>query len=143
MTQLDFYTFFRELLRQISFLYFPDRGCDPNRSPTILPSQKILRGTLPSWKKSRGEINIFSIPISRSLIFKKVRSIRNIQTFLIQHAASVESTFVNIPYTDWNYDFSDCKCWQETSSKCQTYRAEYLQTGPSTINRDNRPIYIL
>ena len=29
MTQLDFYTFFRELLRQISFLYFPDRGCDP------------------------------------------------------------------------------------------------------------------
>ena len=26
MAQLDFYTFFRELLRQISFLYFPDRG---------------------------------------------------------------------------------------------------------------------
>ena len=31
MAQLDFYTFFRELLRQILFLYFPDRGCDPNR----------------------------------------------------------------------------------------------------------------
>ena len=31
--------------------------------------QKILRGTLPSWKKSRGEINIFSVPIQRSLIF--------------------------------------------------------------------------
>ena len=29
MTQLDFYTFFRKLLKQISFLYFPDRGCDP------------------------------------------------------------------------------------------------------------------
>lgn len=26
-------------------------------------------GTLPSWKKSRGEINIFSVPIQRSLIF--------------------------------------------------------------------------
>ena len=32
VTQLDFYTFFRKLLKQISFLYFPDRGCDPNRS---------------------------------------------------------------------------------------------------------------
>ena len=29
VTQLDFYTFFRKLLKQISFLYFPDRGCDP------------------------------------------------------------------------------------------------------------------
>ena len=29
VAQLDFYTFFRELLRQISFLYFPDRGCNP------------------------------------------------------------------------------------------------------------------
>lgn len=29
----------------------------------ILSSQKILRGTLPSWKKSRREINIFSVPI--------------------------------------------------------------------------------
>ena len=27
VTQLDFYTFFRKLLKQISFLYFPDRGC--------------------------------------------------------------------------------------------------------------------
>ena len=35
----------------------------------ILSSQKILRGTLPSWTKSRGEINIFSVPIPRSLIF--------------------------------------------------------------------------
>ena len=35
----------------------------------MLSSQKILRGTLPSWKKSRGEINIFSVPIQRSLIF--------------------------------------------------------------------------
>ena len=33
VTQLDFYTFFRKLLKQISFLYFPDRGCDPARLP--------------------------------------------------------------------------------------------------------------
>ena len=32
VTQLDFYTFFRKLLKQISFLYFLDRGCDPDRS---------------------------------------------------------------------------------------------------------------
>ena len=31
LAQLDFYTFFRKLLKQISFLYFPDRGCDPAR----------------------------------------------------------------------------------------------------------------
>ena len=41
VAQLDFYTFFRELLRQILFLYFPDKGCDPARPSTIdaaLPS---------------------------------------------------------------------------------------------------------
>ena len=31
---VGFYTFFRELLKQISFLYFPDRGCDPKRQRT-------------------------------------------------------------------------------------------------------------
>ena len=37
MTQLDFYTFFRKLLKQISFLYFPDRGCDPDKLLTKEP----------------------------------------------------------------------------------------------------------
>lgn len=52
----------------------------------ILSSHKILRGTLPSWKKSRGEINIFSVPIQRSLIFTPLYNffIKNIvQGFLM------------------------------------------------------------
>ena len=32
---VGFYTFFRKLSKQISFLYFPDRGCDPARPPGI------------------------------------------------------------------------------------------------------------
>ena len=79
-------------------------------------------GTLPSWKKHRGEINIFSVPIPRSLIFNKVTSVRNIQTFLIQHTASVESIFVNISYTVWNYDFSN-------RSKCKSHFSDTYNFG--------------
>ena len=51
-------------------IFFLDKGfLGITKAITILSSQKILRGTLPSWKKSRGEINIFSVPIQRSLIF--------------------------------------------------------------------------
>lgn len=50
--------------------FFLDKGFPGiTKAIAILSSQKILRGTLPSWKKSRGEINIFSVPIQRSLIF--------------------------------------------------------------------------
>ena len=44
VTQLDFYTFFRKLLKQISFLYFPDRGCDPARVP--VPRAEMRTGTI-------------------------------------------------------------------------------------------------
>lgn len=44
--------------------FFLDKGFPGiTKVIAILSSQKILRGTLPSWKKSRGEINIFSVPI--------------------------------------------------------------------------------
>lgn len=44
--------------------FFLDKGFPGiTKAITILSSHKILRGTLPSWKKSRGEINIFSVPI--------------------------------------------------------------------------------
>lgn len=85
-------------------------------------AKKFSADTLPSWKKRRGEINIFSVPIPRSLIFNKVTSVRNIQTFLIQHTASVESTFINISYTVWNYDFSN-------RSKCKSHFSDTYHFG--------------
>lgn len=44
MAQLDFYTFFRELLRQISFLYFPDRGVRPQPTFIIVVGVAITVG---------------------------------------------------------------------------------------------------
>ena len=57
-------------LKATIVFFFLDKGFPgTTKAIAILSSQKILRCTLPSWKKSRGEINIFSVPIQRSLIF--------------------------------------------------------------------------